>query len=57
MTEFNTKLIHVPDGEKFDGSVTVPIYKATTYQYPSVERSVRFKKWQPNSFCVRTAVS
>ena len=42
MTEFNTKLIHVPDGEKFDGSVTVPIYKATTYQYPSVERSVRF---------------
>lgn len=40
MTEFNTKLIHVPDGEKFDGSVTVPIYKATTYQYPSVENQL-----------------
>lgn len=42
MTEFNTKLIHLPDNENFDGSVTVPIYKATTYQYPGVGEAVKF---------------
>lgn len=43
MTHFNTRLIHTPDAhDNNTGAVEVPIYKATTYAYPSVNSDVTY---------------
>lgn len=43
MTKFNTRLVHAPaQGDNNTGAVTVPIYKATTYDYPQVGASVKY---------------
>lgn len=37
MTEFDTRLVHTPRQNDNDtGAVTVPIYKATTFEYPAI---------------------
>ena len=43
MTGFNTRLIHVPaQNDNKTGAVTVPIYKATTYEYPAIGADVQY---------------
>ena len=43
MTKFDTKLVHAPvQGDNNTGAVTVPIYKATTYDYPQVGAQVKY---------------
>ena len=42
MTKFNTRLVHQPkQNDNNTGAVTVPIYKATTFEYPEVGASVK----------------
>lgn len=42
MTNFNTRLVHQPEqNDNNTGAVTVPIYKATTFEYPEVGASVK----------------
>lgn len=42
MTKFNTRLVHQPEqNDNNTGAVTVPIYKATTFEYPEVGASVK----------------
>ncbi|MEY8442552.1 PLP-dependent aspartate aminotransferase family protein [Lactobacillaceae bacterium 24-114] len=41
MKKFNTRLIHIPD-ELYTHAVSVPIYKAKTYAYPSVTGEVKY---------------
>ena len=43
MQGFNTRLVHVPiESEDETGSVTVPIYKATTFRYPKIGAPVKY---------------
>lgn len=43
MTGFNTRLVHVPaPKDNQTGAVTVPIYKATTYEYPEIGAQVKY---------------
>lgn len=43
MTGFNTRLVHVPaQNDNKTGAVTVPIYKATTYEYPAIGADVQY---------------
>ncbi|MFR4968437.1 trans-sulfuration enzyme family protein [Lactobacillus kalixensis] len=43
MSEFNTRLIHVPNpNDNNTGSVTVPIYKATTFAYPKIDADIEY---------------
>lgn len=42
MTNFNTRLVHQPDQhDNQTGAVTVPIYRATTFEYPAVGAPVK----------------
>ena len=42
MTNFNTRLVHQPaQGDNGTGAVTVPIYKATTFEYPAVGAPIK----------------
>lgn len=42
MTEFNTRLVHTPEqGDNDTGAVNVPIYKATTFEYPEIGAPVK----------------
>ncbi|WP_251546130.1 trans-sulfuration enzyme family protein [Limosilactobacillus caecicola] len=43
MTKFNTRLVHAPNPhDNNTGAVEVPIYKATTFAYPSVGSQVEY---------------
>lgn len=43
MSQFATRLVHQPDqNDNNTGAVNVPIYKATTYEYPQIGADVRF---------------
>lgn len=43
MNKFNTRLVHTPNtNDNNTGSVTVPIYKATTFAYPKIDAAVEY---------------
>lgn len=43
MAKFNTRLVHAPaQNDNNTGAVNVPIYKATTYEYPQIDAEVSY---------------